>query len=141
MQRIYYRYELWEDYINGMYQECKQGRKERVETAACILGNAELCRKAMEKVVSDWPIATEYNLSNAGVNRKAWLGQAACSCYAGVHEDETREAWGIMTDAQRNMANAIAQEIIVEWVRHRERRDDCQQSLLNDWGGLFEKPA
>lgn len=141
MQRIYYRYELWEDYKNGMYQECKQDRKERVEKAACILGNAELCRKAMEKVVSEWPIATEYNLSNAGVNRKAWLGQAACSCYAGVHEDETREAWGIMTDAQRNRANAIAQEIIVEWVRQREHGDDCQQSLLNDWGGLFEKPA
>lgn len=133
MQRIYYRYELWEDYKNGMYAECRDGRAERVRQAAAILGNADLCRRAMEKVVSDWVIATEYNLTNAGVNRKAWLGQAACSCWAGIHEDETREAWGIMTDAQRNKANEIAHEIIMDWVSKRESRDN-EQTLLNDWG-------
>lgn len=136
MQRIYYRYELWEDYQNGMYAESRDGRAERVKQAAKILGNAELCRIAMEKVVSDWKIATEYNLSNAGVNRKAWLGQAACSCWAGIHEDETREAWGIMTDTQRDKANEIAYEIITEWVSKREHPDD-EQILLNDWGCLI----
>lgn len=129
MQRIYHRYETWEDYQNGMYDECKQGREERVKQAACILGTADICRKAMEKVISEWTIATEYNLTNAGVNRKAWLGQAACSCWAGVHEDETREAWGTMTDAQRIEANAIAQQIISAWVNKRENREQ---------GGLFE---
>ena len=138
MQRIYYRYELWEDYQNGMYAECREGRTERVKQAAAILGNATVCRKAMEKVVFDWVKATEYNLSNASVNRKAWLGQAACACWAGIHEDETREAWGLMTDAQRIKANEIAQEIIVAWVKERENQDVDQISLLNDWGAFFE---
>lgn len=138
MQRIFHRYELWEDYKNGMYAECKDGRNERVKQAASILGTAELCRKAMQKVVAEWKIATEYNFSNAGINRKAWLGQAACSCYAGIHEDETREAWGLMTDAQRNKANEIAQQIIVSWVKEQESQDVDQISLMNDWGAFFE---
>lgn len=137
MQRIFYPYEQWEDYKNGMYAERKEGRSERVKQAASILGTSKLCRKAMEKVVSDWPIATEYNFSNAGINRKAWLGQAACSCYAGIHEDETREAWGLMTDAQRNKANEIAHQIIMAWVKDRDTVDADQISLLNDWGAFM----
>lgn len=138
MERIFYRYELWEDYKNGMYAESKNGRAERVKRAASILGNAELCRKAMEKVVAEWLIATEYNFSNAGINRKAWLGQAACSCWAGIHEDETREAWGLMTDAQRDEANRIAHQIITEWVKKMERTNNEQVTFLNDWGALLE---
>lgn len=137
MQRIYHRYEVWEDYQNGMYSESRDNRDYRVKQAASILGNSELCLKAMQKVVSDWPIATEYNFSNAGVNRKAWLGQAACNCYAGIHEDETREAWGLMTDCQRNKANEIAHKIIVDWVEKRETVDDEQFSMLNDWGEII----
>lgn len=136
MQRIYHPYELWEDYQNGMYEECRQGRKERVEQAAHILGNSDICRKAMQKVVSEWEIATEYNFSNLSVNRKAWLGQAACSCWAGIHEDETREGWGLMTDIQRYEANRIAQQIIDAWCNERESQESNQISLLNDWEGL-----
>ena len=134
MERIYHHYELWEDYKNGMYNECKQGRAERVIEAARILGTPEICMEAMKKVVSEWKISTEYNLSNVGVNRKAWLGQAACSCYANIHEDETREAWGIMTEEQRVMANKIAQTIISQWQREHEKDKDPQVSMFGDWG-------
>ena len=117
MKRIYHHYNLWEDYHAGMYDEDKRGRKKRVEKAAYILGTPEICKQAMEKVISEWRIATEYNLSNAEINRKAWLGQAACSCYANIHEDETREAWGLMTEQQRIKANQIAASIIKKWLR------------------------
>lgn len=137
MQRIFHHFSLWEDYRAGMYDENKYGRSERVQKAAEILGSPALCRKAMEKVISDWVIATEYNLSNLEINRKAWLGQAACCCYAGVHEDETREAWGIMTEAQRIEANKIAAEIIKDWQRKREREESPQIDMFNDWGDIF----
>lgn len=137
MQRIFYHYSLWEDYHAGMYDESKDGREQRVQKAAYILGTPEICREAMEKVVSEWKIATEYNLSNAEINRKAWLGQAACSCYAGIHEDETREAWGIMTEQQRIKANQIAAAIIKRWVRERDFEESPQMSLFNDWGNIF----
>lgn len=137
MERIFHHYNKWEDYHAGMYDESRDGRKERVLNAAHILGTPGICRKAMEKVVSEWLIATEYNLSNAEINRKAWLGQAACSCYAGIHEDETREAWGIMTEAQRVEANRIAANIIENWLRNREQSAEFEQIMFNDWGNIF----
>lgn len=137
MNRIFHHYDLWEDYHAGMYDESKDGRGERVKKAAQILGNPETCRKAMEMVVNKWEKATEYNLSNAEINRKAWLGQAGCCCYGGVHEDETREAWGIMTEAQRHQANAIAAAIIKQWVNEREAAISPQISLFNDWREIF----
>ena len=120
-----------------MYDESKDGRKERVQQAAHILGTPDICEKAMQKVVSEWTISTEYNLSNAEINRKAWLGQAACSCYAGIHEDETREAWGLMSDEQRVIANKIASSIIKKWLKDRETEEYPQISMFNDWGNIF----
>lgn len=137
MQRIFYHYSLWEDYHAGMYDESKDGRAERVKEAVRILGTPEICREAMEKVINEWGKATEYNLSNAEINRKAWLGQAACSCYAGIHEDETREAWGIMTEEQRIEANRIAATIIKRWVGEREQEENPQLTMFNDWGNIF----
>ena len=137
MQRIFYHYSLWEDYHAGMYDEAKDGRAERVKEAARILGTPDICREAMEKVINEWKKATEYNLSNAEINRKAWLGQAACCCYAGIHEDETREAWGIMTEEQRVEANRIAATIIKRWVGEREQEENPQLSMFNDWGNIF----
>lgn len=137
MERIYHRYEIWEDYQNGMYNECKEGRSERVFEAARILGTPAICEKAMRKVIKEWKICTEYNLSNVGVNRKAWLGQAACSCYANIHEDETREAWGIMTEEQRITANRIAQHLINKWQQEHEKIQNPQISFFDDWGCMF----
>lgn len=137
MERLFYHYSLWEDYHAGMYDESKNGRQERVQKAVHILGNADICREAMEKVIAEWEIATKYNLSNAEINRKAWLGQAACCCFGGVHEDETREAWGYLTHEQRQTANAIADRIIKKWVSQYERETDTQISFFNDWGNIF----
>lgn len=137
MERIFHHYSKWEDFHAGMYDEAKDGRAERVAEAVRILGTPDICRKAMEKVIAEWPVATEYNLSNAGINRKAWLGQAACSCYGKVHEDETREAWGIMTPEQRTEANRIAAEIIKKWLNNAEAEAAQQFSMFNDWGNIF----
>ena len=136
MERIFHHYQKREDYHAGMYDESRDGRAERVAGAAKILGTPDLCRTAMEKVIAEWTVATEYNLSNAGINRKAWLGQAACSCYAGIHEDETREAWGLMTNEQRVEANRIAAEIIKKWLSVAEA-EMTQQTVFDDWGYMF----
>ena len=120
MKRIFHQYKEMEDFQNGMYGENKDGRSERVKKACKILGDKETCRKAMETVVSRWKIATEYNLSNDKINKKAWLGQACCSIYANIHEDETREGWGLLTDNQREEANKIANEIIANWIRRQQ---------------------
>lgn len=132
MKRIFHHYNKWEDYHHGMYNEDKDGRQERVALAASILGTPETCEKAMQMVVEKWPIASEFNLSNAEINRRAWMGQAACSVYAGVHEDETREAWGLLSVEQRTTANAIATKVIKKWLREHDEELATQISFFGE---------
>lgn len=137
MKRIFHNYNKWEDFHHGMYNEDKDGRDARVRQAAAILGDPAVCETAMRMVLEKWPIATEFNLSNAEINRRAWMGQAACSVYAGVHEDETREAWGFLTSEQRTEANAIATRLIKGWLREHDDEKPAQINFFDDWGNMF----
>lgn len=115
MKPIYHHYTKWEDFQNGMYNEEKEGRKNRVQKAIQILSDKDLCYKAMRMVSERWKFACEQNLSNDMYGHRSFLGQAACNIYAGVHEDETRQAWGALTDDQRREANKIADLVYAEW--------------------------
>lgn len=137
MKRIFHHYNKWEDFHHGMYDEDRESRNERVKLAASILGDPATCEKAMRMVVDTWPVATEFNLSNAGINRRAWLGQACCSIYGGVHEDETREAWGLLTVPQRTTANAIATAVIKEWLHTHDTEHGQQISMFDEWRAMF----
>lgn len=128
MKPIYHHYTKWEDFQNGMYNEEKDGRKERIQKAIQILSTGKLCCKAMRMVTSNWKYACEQNLSNNIYGHRAFLGQAACNIYAGVHEDETRQAWGMLTDDQRKQANGIADMIYREWMDAHE--SNAQMTLF-----------
>lgn len=132
MDRVYYHYEMWEDYQNRMYDEVKDGRDERVSRAVEILGDKQSCISAMRKVVSMWKYATEQNLTNESCNRRAWLGQACCNIVAGVKEDETRQAWGELTEQQRQMANHCADIVIQEWEKEYAKTLPFYQISLFD---------
>lgn len=115
MKQVFYHYTVWEDFQNGMYNEVKEGRKERVQTAVKILSDVELLYKCMKRVTTEWKYATEQELTNPSINHQAFLGQAACNIHAGVKEDETREAWGYLTNEQRRAANKTADKVDLEW--------------------------
>lgn len=129
MKPIYHNYETWEDYQNGMYDESKDGRAERVEKARAILSDPGLLYECMKRVTSEWTHATEQNLSNDMYGHRSFLGQSACNIYAGVKEDETREAWGLLTETQRIRANRVADKVIEEW--KKEQRGQYQFSLFD----------
>jgi len=56
-------------------------------------------------------------LTDSNLNRKAWIGHAACAMALGCPEDITREAWGRLTDEQRILANREAERAIQQWER------------------------
>lgn len=115
MKQVWHHYTKWEDFQNGMYNEVKQGRKQRVLQAAQILSDTELLYVYMKRVTQEWKYATEQNLTNMSINHQAFLGQAACNIGAGIKEDETREAWGLLTNEQRYAANKVADKVDLEW--------------------------
>lgn len=132
MKQVFYPYTMWEDFKNGMYDEVKEGRSERIQFAIECLSNPAICYEQMKRVTSEWKIATEQNLTNPTTNHQAWLGQSACNIYKGVKEDETREAWGMLTREQRIEANKIADKVDREWVEeYSKTKPDYQLSLFD----------
>lgn len=114
IQQVFYRYELWEDFQSGMYNS--RNESWAIQKAAECLSNEKTCRERMEKVVSEWKIATAQVLTNPESNGRSWLGQCACYMYAGVHDEETRKAWVLLTPQERKKANEIADQVIKGWL-------------------------
>ena len=129
MKQRYYHYTTWEDFKHGMYDEDKENRHERVQKAVELLTDLENLYEQMTRVTIQWKYATEQNLTNANINHQAFLGQTACSIWAGVHEDETREAWGVLTCEQRYKANRVADRVFKEWQARFEKENETQYQL------------
>ena len=132
MKHVYYHYETWEDYQHGMYNEEKEGRKERINKAVELLTDEYLCFKFMTKVSNEWKHACEQTFTN-NYNHQSFLGQCACCLFAGVHEDETREAWGTLSNEQRYKANAVADKVYKNWMREYQKRNGGYQCSLFDY--------
>lgn len=115
MLRIYHHHEKWEDL--GMWFNKKFDLNEAIE----FTGNTDLYGEYMFKVICNWPITCEHNLT-ANINRRAWLGHAACYMAIGCPESITRKAWGYLTNDQRINADAKADEAIEvwEWQHHNQ---------------------
>lgn len=116
MKQIFEPYWKWEDFNHGMYEPPSASALPQLCSKAMgILADHEAFAVACVRVCAEWPVATAVNLTNVSTNRRAWLGQAACSLVHGVPEIATRAAWKELTDEQRVQANRIADEAIREY--------------------------
>ena len=132
MIQIYHPYTMWEGFRAGMYEPKKEGRTHRVHEAASLLRDPKRLRVFMEKAAFGWVNEAEQVLSDTSISHRAWLGQSACCIGVGAREDETREAWGLISTAERDAANKVAAAVDSEWRRDRELSGKVQLSL--DWG-------
>ena len=114
--RVYHHYLKWEDYQNGMWGS-KYGNERNLllRKAIKFTGNAKLYGEYMMRVIKEWPITCEHNLSNRSINRQAFIGHCACCLAIGCPEDITRLAWHYLTQEQQDEANAMADEAILTW--------------------------
>jgi len=110
MKRFYAPYTDWEDFKAGMYGN--EVKINQIELSKRLLQNP---KNAMMRVIAEWPIASKHNLTNAGSNRKSWLGQAACCIECVSTEFETRLAWKELSKEQQSFANQCADEVIEIW--------------------------
>lgn len=115
--RVFAPYSEWEDYRAGIFD----ARIDDADLVACraVLRDPDICRTAMLRAVREWPVATAVNLTNSGLNRRAWLGQAACCLESGATASATKRAWWQLTDRDRTRANACADEVIAQWEADR----------------------
>ncbi len=116
MRRVYHRYTNWEDFQMGMYENtCFMDESQMIYDCALTLGCPSWLYESMMFVIIQWEVATEHHMTNAGRNRQAWLGQAACCMTHGAPEYLTKLAWWTLTPEQQVKANAVADEVIEHW--------------------------
>lgn len=130
IKQAFYRYEMWEDYQSGMYNPSSDDTM--INRAVELLSNEFLCKTHMQKVVSEWPIATAEVLTNPESNGRAWLGQCACFLYGGCHDEETRKAWVLLKPSAQKKANKIADEVIKNWLTGYSKRCPNYQLHISD---------
>lgn len=109
MKQIFAPYWDWEDYKSGMYDLVPvSSHSQLIEIAVDILSDPELFDLILIEVFKEWKVSIDVNLSNRSINRRAWLGRAACCYLYKVPEVLTRIAWKVLTDHQRIEADKIA---------------------------------
>ncbi len=94
-------------------------------------GNHFLYGSAMFRVIIEWPLSCEHFLSNKNINRKAWIGHAACCIEKIYPEYIVRTAWGLLTEEQRVKANNVADQAIITWeINFNHRKTNSLQLSL-----------
>jgi hypothetical protein len=113
--RVYHPVHLWEEVTQSNMWGEVEDRKEMLKKAVEFTGDHKLYGSYMFRVIEEWPYSCENALTDRMLNRKAWIGHAACAMAIGCPEDITRKAWGFLTHEQRAMANRQAATAIGKW--------------------------
>ena len=131
--RVYHPYTEWEEVAHGMWSAV-DNKKEWLARAIAFTGDHALYGSYMLRVIKEWPISCENALTDESLNQRAWVGHAACALAIGCPEDITREAWGLLSDEQRILANREADRAIRVWrnnyAKIRGLRSSLDQPLL-----------
>jgi len=113
-KRVRVSYDRWEDFHAGMYLPTIDDGL--IGQSRALLSGVLLLGAAMRRVAAEWPVSAGENLGNHGVNRRAWLGQAACCLELGAPAICTKLAWHTLSEKAQNRANAEADSVIQEWI-------------------------
>jgi hypothetical protein len=113
MKKIYHNYLKWEDWKHGMFNMKSLNEDDLIQKAVTLLRDPTSLKYEMRWVAYNWPYSAAINLTNRSLNRQAWLGQAACCHKYGVPEYITKKAWHLLSDRQKELANAVADEVII----------------------------
>lgn len=114
MKRVWVPIDQWEELRFNMWGEVKD-RRRYLDRAVIFTSNHRLYGRYMMRVVSEWPNSCLNALTDGNLNRKAWVGHAACAMALCCPEDITRQAWGLLSNGQRVLANRQAERAIQSW--------------------------
>lgn len=117
----------WEDYKAGLYEK-RALRASVINQSAELLSDPDQFLEVGLEMVREWGNAATQNLVNLATGKQAWIGQASC-CYAhGATADETKVAWGLLTNWKQIGANRVADSIEAGFMRGRNHA----QTLFGD---------
>jgi hypothetical protein len=126
MKQIYHPYWKWECHKNGMWRkETKDYEHEQINLIIRFTGNHIDYGTAMIDMINNWKYSPENFITNMSINRRAYVGHAAC-CYAYKWPEYlVRSAWSMLTEEQRFLANNQADIAIRQFeIRFKENKSN-----------------
>lgn len=115
-ERVFFHFNDLEEYHSGFWRIVHGQQKNTfVAKSHCLLTDIPEFKNAMLSVLDEWANSCEHNLTASNTNRLAWLGQAACCVAVGSPEECTRKAWHMLTQPQKDEANAAAEDVLRKW--------------------------
>jgi hypothetical protein len=120
--RIYHTWEKWECFKAGFYAERPKDmtQDEGKEKYREFLANPVRFELALINVTRLWHHSCEHYLTNDRMNRIAWLGQASLAEAMGIPSC-CRGGYHLLTEEQKNAADALALRYLNEWLEKRGR--------------------
>ncbi len=135
LSRVYRPVQLWEEVVYNMWGEVED-RHDFLQRAIEFTSDHQRYGEFMRRVIREWPVSCENALTDSSLNKRAWVGHAACALAFRCPEYIVREAWGHITDEQQFLANKEADRAINEWRRtyaeDRGLHPDVDGSLLSE---------
>ena len=127
LKRVWHPCDQWEEIQHNMWGEVDD-RQASLSMAVSFTGNHYLYGHFMMRVIKEWPVSCENALTDNSLNKRAWIGHAACALAFGCPEDIVRQAWSVLSDEQRALANKQADRAIGSWEENYRK----SQSLYPD---------
>lgn len=116
--RIFHPFEKWECAKAGFY-ETKPPKGMTADNCRAyyreLLADIPEFERVLGLVITSWVNSCEHYLTNAAMNRVAWMGQAAL-CYKYGIPAEFRGGYGLLTEAQQVAADEAALRNINNWM-------------------------
>lgn len=121
MKRIFHTWDRWECFRCGFFDENPPDgltHGTAVESYQSFLRDIPRFKSALRRVLSEWPISCEHNLTNENMNRIAWLGQAA-ACISMRLPSRYRSGYNLLFDNEKVAADGAALDALNEWLSAR----------------------
>jgi ParB-like chromosome segregation protein Spo0J len=131
--RIFHTYDKWECHKAGLYNNTHPtlSKSECENEYMNFLSNEEAFRNALNSVITEWKCSCEHYLTNASMNRIAWLGQASL-CYATGIPSTFRAGFHLLSDEQQKKANEIACEYLNKWLVANGMKEVTVEEAMTD---------
>ncbi len=118
VKRQWEPWQLWEDFQHNFYGGVTDDweRDNTMEMYATMLRDLPKFEGALQVITRDWQHSNRHNLTNAGLNRVAYLGQCACALLFRAPHKECRGGYQLLSDDEKAAADAMAQKYLDKWL-------------------------
>ena len=128
--RVHHPWWLWEDYKSGFYENWTGAKREEgCQKYAEFLGSSVRFRAGLIKVLRKWKYSSEHNLTNEGMNRIAYLGQASICVVKGIPSC-CRGGFFRLSEDKQHKANLVALEYLNKWLADNGREPTTLERSL-----------